>query len=191
MRLLCFQAKRFWWKTFEKTLPEAPEQEVEHEVCEAVVAFVHVEAADAEPGREASVFRQALKHLKWLANKRDFRTVVPALLYASRRRKRRAGRRRAIARPSRGTLGRDGLRSTRDALRLPQRVGSQCLWREPRQGLEAGLNAAGDFLRARGAEVPVPGSGRAPFQLECVYAVCATATGLAGRERRCRPLGIA
>lgn len=76
MRLLCFQAKRFWWKTFEKTLPDAPEQEVEHEVREAVVAFVHVEKADGEPDREASTFRQALKHLKWLANKRQLRTIV-------------------------------------------------------------------------------------------------------------------
>jgi len=76
VRLLCFQAKRFWWKTFEKTLPDAPDQEVEHEVRDAVVAFVHVEAEDGESAREASTFRQALKHLKWLANKRQLRTVV-------------------------------------------------------------------------------------------------------------------
>ncbi len=77
MRLLCFQAKRFWWKTFEKTLADAPTQEVEMEVSDAVVAFVHVEVADAAgPAREASVFRQTLKHLKWLANKRGLRVVV-------------------------------------------------------------------------------------------------------------------
>jgi Archaea-specific editing domain of threonyl-tRNA synthetase len=76
MRLLCFQAKRFWWKTFEKTLREAPDQEVEQEVREALVAFVHVEAADLGAEREASVFRQTLKHLKWLANKRALRAVV-------------------------------------------------------------------------------------------------------------------
>jgi hypothetical protein len=76
MRLLCFQAKRFWWKTFEKTLAEAPAQEVEAEVRDAVVAFVHVEVGDTDPQRESSVFRQALKHLKWLANKRGLRVVV-------------------------------------------------------------------------------------------------------------------
>lgn len=76
MRLLCFQAKRFWWKTFEKTLAGAADQEVEREVRDAVVAFVHVERADAEPDRQPSVFRQALKHLKWLANKRELRTIV-------------------------------------------------------------------------------------------------------------------
>jgi threonyl-tRNA synthetase editing subunit len=76
MRLLCFQAKRFWWKPFEKTLADAPAQEAEVEVRDAVVAFVHVEAADAETDREASVFRQALKHLKWLANKRGLKVIV-------------------------------------------------------------------------------------------------------------------
>ncbi len=76
MRLLCFQAKRFWWKTFEKTLADAPTQEVEMEVRDAVVALLHVEAGDVDPEREPSVFRQTLKHLKWLANKRDLRVVV-------------------------------------------------------------------------------------------------------------------
>jgi hypothetical protein len=76
MRLLCFQAKRFWWQPFERTLPDAPERAPAVEVRDAVVAFVHVEAADVDPQRQASVFRQALKHLKWLANKRGLRTVV-------------------------------------------------------------------------------------------------------------------
>ena len=46
MRLLCFQAKRFWWKPFERTLPDAAEHEPAVEVRDAVVAFVHVEIAD-------------------------------------------------------------------------------------------------------------------------------------------------
>jgi hypothetical protein len=76
MRLLCFQAKRFWWKSFEKSLEGAATQDVEHEVRDAVVAFVHVEAADLDSERDASAFRQALKHLKWLANKRGLRVMV-------------------------------------------------------------------------------------------------------------------
>ncbi len=76
MRLLCFQAKRFWWKTFEKTLADVPTHEVEAEVRDAVVAFAHVEVSDVDAEREPSVFRQTLKHLKWLANKRDLRVVV-------------------------------------------------------------------------------------------------------------------
>ena len=76
MRLLCFQAKRFWWKAFSKTLADVPSQEVEAEVGDAVVAFVQIEAVDLDPDREASVFRQTLKHIKWLANKRGWKTIV-------------------------------------------------------------------------------------------------------------------
>lgn len=76
MRLLCFQAKRFRWRPFERTLPDAEDSSAEVEVCDAVVAFVHVEAADGEAERAESVFRQTLKHLKWLANKRALRTIV-------------------------------------------------------------------------------------------------------------------
>jgi hypothetical protein len=76
MKLLCFQARAFHWKTFEKTLPQAPDRDVDKTVRDAVVAFVHVESADDEDGRAASVRRQAIKHLKWLANKRDLKNVV-------------------------------------------------------------------------------------------------------------------
>lgn len=74
MRLLTFQAKRFWWRSFSKTLDEAADVEVEEEVQEAVVAFYQVEAADVE--KRNSVFRQTLKHLKWLANKRGMSHIV-------------------------------------------------------------------------------------------------------------------
>ena len=76
MRLLCFQAKRFRWKTFSKTLPEVRDQEVEEEVSEAVVVFVHAEASDEEGERRSSILRQSLKHVKWLANKRGLKNVV-------------------------------------------------------------------------------------------------------------------
>lgn len=76
MRLLCFQAKRFRWKPFERTLADAAGPVDEVEVHDAVIAFVHVEQADGEPERADSVFRQTLKHLKWLANKRELRTIV-------------------------------------------------------------------------------------------------------------------
>lgn len=74
MKLLTFQAKRFRWKSFSKTLPEAEDLDVDQTVEEAVVVFLHAEAEDE--ARRASVFRQTLKHVKWLANKRAFRNVV-------------------------------------------------------------------------------------------------------------------
>jgi hypothetical protein len=74
MKLLTFQAKRFWWRSYSKTLEDVEDVAVEQEVFDAVVAFYQIEAADE--ANRASVFRQALKHLKWLANKRELRTVV-------------------------------------------------------------------------------------------------------------------
>ncbi|SRR5581483_5844003 len=76
MKLLCFQAKRFRWKTHSKTLPEVPDREVDESVEEAVVVFFHAEASDEAGERRASVLRQTLKHVKWLANKRALKNIV-------------------------------------------------------------------------------------------------------------------
>lgn len=76
MRLLCFQAKRFRWKTYSKTLPDVPDQDVEEEVTNTVVVFVHAETSDDVADRRPSVLRQAMKHIKWLANKRELKTIV-------------------------------------------------------------------------------------------------------------------
>ena len=64
MRLLCFQAKRFAWKPFERTLPDAADAGAAIEVRGAVIAFVHVEQTDTQPARVDSVFRQAVKQLE-------------------------------------------------------------------------------------------------------------------------------
>jgi transcriptional regulator of aromatic amino acid metabolism len=76
MKLLCFQAKRFRWKTHSKTLPEVPDREVDQEVAETLVVFLHAEGADAADDRSRSVVRQSLKHIKWLANKRALKNIV-------------------------------------------------------------------------------------------------------------------
>jgi hypothetical protein len=76
MKLLCFQAKRFRWKTHSKTLPEVPDQEVEENVGETLVVFLHAEASDETSERRGSVLRQTLKHVKWLANKRGLKNIV-------------------------------------------------------------------------------------------------------------------
>jgi hypothetical protein len=76
MKLLCFQAKRFRWKSHSKTLPDVPDQEVDETVEAAVVAFMHSETRDAEEQRKNSVQRRTLKHIKWLANKRQLNKIV-------------------------------------------------------------------------------------------------------------------
>ena len=76
MRLLCFQAKRFWWKTHSKSLSEAPDQDTEKEVTEGLIVFFHAESTDEDESRRGSVLRQSLKHIKWLANKRKLENIV-------------------------------------------------------------------------------------------------------------------
>src|SRR5690606_31886345 len=68
--------KRFWFKSFERTLADAPELDVEAEVLDALVAFVHAEVADEAPEARARAFRHTLKHIKWVANKRGVKNVV-------------------------------------------------------------------------------------------------------------------
>jgi hypothetical protein len=76
MKLLCFQARHFRWKTHSKTLPEVPDLQAEEEVADSVVIFVQAEAADTSEQHRDSVRRKALKHIKWLANKREMKNVV-------------------------------------------------------------------------------------------------------------------
>jgi hypothetical protein len=72
VRALCFLARRFEWAPHEKTLADAQESPPSDRVDDALVAFLHVEATDAERG----AFKKTLKHLKWLAGKREMKTVV-------------------------------------------------------------------------------------------------------------------
>jgi len=74
MRLLTFQAEHFAWRSFSKTLAEVEDADVNDSVDDALVVFMHIERADFEPDSKA--FKHTLKHVKWLANKRDLKTVV-------------------------------------------------------------------------------------------------------------------
>lgn len=74
MKLLMFQAKRFWWKTFSKTLDTVADLDEEREVREAAVVFVHAEAEDV--GRRPEMLTKTLKNIKWLANKRGLRSIA-------------------------------------------------------------------------------------------------------------------
>ena len=81
MKLLCFQARHFGWKSFSKTLEEIGGEQVEDvaiadELKDCVVVFAHAESADEPDEARARVFRHTLKHIKWLANKRDYKNVV-------------------------------------------------------------------------------------------------------------------
>jgi hypothetical protein len=74
MKLLMFQARRFRFKTFLKTLADADDQDVEQDLADVAVIFVHAESED-EPRRD-KVFATTLKNTKWLANKRSLKRIV-------------------------------------------------------------------------------------------------------------------
>ena len=76
MKILSFLAERFAWQPYSRTLPTASDDESGGEVADAVVLFIHVEARDQGEERRRRVFKKALKHAKWLANKRDLSTIV-------------------------------------------------------------------------------------------------------------------
>ncbi len=76
VKLLSFQAQRFAWRSHSKTLESASDERVDEEVSEAVVVFLHAEEKDSAPEERERAFRHALKHVKWLANKRDMKNVV-------------------------------------------------------------------------------------------------------------------
>jgi hypothetical protein len=76
MKLLCFQAKSFRWKTHSKTLAQVVDQDVEEQIVDAVVVFVHAEQSDEGAVGKNSLLRQTLKHVKWLANKRNLKNIV-------------------------------------------------------------------------------------------------------------------
>jgi len=73
MKLLLFQAKRFYWASFSKTLDDVPEQNVEETVRQAVVVFLHAEAEDES---NSKLETKTVKNIKWLANKRSLKNIV-------------------------------------------------------------------------------------------------------------------
>lgn len=81
MRALTFLARRFAWQPHVRTLPTEPDGSLAPdarggELEDALIAFLHVEPRDTAAETRDRAFRRALKHLKWLANKRDLRRIV-------------------------------------------------------------------------------------------------------------------
>jgi len=74
MKLLMFQAKRFWFRSFSKTLEFVEDQTVEEEIRDAAVIFIHAEPQDETDA--SSVLTKALKNIKWIANKRGLKNVA-------------------------------------------------------------------------------------------------------------------
>ena len=67
MKLLLFYMPSFYYKTFEKSLPEAPDIDQEKEVLDCVVALIQAEEDDPEKGKK--VLDKLIKNIKWLGGK--------------------------------------------------------------------------------------------------------------------------
>lgn len=69
-----FYSPEFWFKTYEKVLPDVPEQNVDRSVKNAIVVFYHTEAGDTE--REGNVLKKFIKNIKWLTGKFNTSNLV-------------------------------------------------------------------------------------------------------------------
>jgi len=74
MKILMFYSPEFWFKTYEKVLPDVPTLDTDTSVKNTLVVFYHAEAGDTE--REGSVLNKFIKNIKWLAGKFGTNTVV-------------------------------------------------------------------------------------------------------------------
>jgi hypothetical protein len=74
MKLLLFYAHTWWFKTASKSLPQAPDIDMEDSMENTVVVFFHAEAEDEGKGK--SLLDKVVKNIKWLAGKFSTRNVV-------------------------------------------------------------------------------------------------------------------
>ena len=74
MKLLMFNVREFWYKTYTKTLKEVIDTDEEESVKDAIVVFANVEREDQE--QTASTIRKAVKNILWLARKTGRSRIV-------------------------------------------------------------------------------------------------------------------
>lgn len=74
MKLLLFYAHKWWFKTASKSLPQAPDIDMEDSLENTVVVFFHAEKEDEEKGK--GLLDKLVKNIKWLAGKFGTRNVV-------------------------------------------------------------------------------------------------------------------
>ena len=74
MRILMFHAPSFWFKTYKKTLENAPEINEDKSVENTLVVFYHAEEKDA--GNRSSVLTKLIKNIKWHSGKCGTKNLV-------------------------------------------------------------------------------------------------------------------
>ncbi|MDD1702059.1 MAG: threonyl-tRNA synthetase editing domain-containing protein [Methanoregula sp.] len=74
MKLLMFNTREFWFKTFRNSLDPHHEENSEKTVEDTLVIFIHVEAED--DGKKERVIKKATDNILWLAKKTGRNNVV-------------------------------------------------------------------------------------------------------------------
>jgi len=69
-----FDTLRFWYKTFSKTVEQAPMADKEETIDDALVIYVNVEKDDEGTGDKK--IRKAADYIEWLAKKTGRRRIV-------------------------------------------------------------------------------------------------------------------
>jgi hypothetical protein len=74
MKLLMFNTREFWYRTYQKMVGSVETEDREEQVKEALVIFVNVEKVDEE--RMDAVVRKAVDNITWLAKKTGRTAIV-------------------------------------------------------------------------------------------------------------------
>lgn len=74
MKLLMFYTHEWWFRTASKSLPDAPDADMQESLKDAVVIFFHSEKEDEE--KRTGTLQKFLKNTKWIAGKFGTKNVV-------------------------------------------------------------------------------------------------------------------
>ncbi|PLX99575.1 MAG: hypothetical protein C0623_08720 [Desulfuromonas sp.] len=74
MKLLMIYAEHFAYTPAQKAIEDQPDSDQPAEIIEAVIGFIHAEAADEEDA--ARVEKKLIKNLKWGARKNNTQKIV-------------------------------------------------------------------------------------------------------------------
>ena len=74
MKLLMFNTKEFWYKTYSKTIERLKDISKEQCIKESLIIFANVEKEDEENSRK--IIRKSINNIRWLAKKTGRKRIM-------------------------------------------------------------------------------------------------------------------
>ncbi|MCK5402915.1 threonyl-tRNA synthetase editing domain-containing protein [Candidatus Bathyarchaeota archaeon] len=74
MKLLMFNTKEFWYKTYSKTIERLKDITKEQCIKESLIIFANVEKEDEEKSRK--IIRKSINNIRWLAKKTGRKRIM-------------------------------------------------------------------------------------------------------------------